>query len=604
MEATKKRLIKNGGEYDRLFPKAERNTSTIRSNANVTHTVAFIPKVVAETLHHTKQIAEVLKEKTTYKTCSRIWHFVYQHIAYRKDRDGYEEIRSPARAWHDRKQGVDCDCYSVFISSILTNLHIPHILRITKYHRDYFQHIYPVVLSIPKNSEIIMDCVTDQFNYEVPYSEKKDYPMDLQYLNGFDNNSFDGLGKLFAKKANTKAKQTVTKTGVPAAKKSNSLFQKLKSKKATKAAAAGNGTAAPAKKKGIKNILNKVNKINPATILLRNGILASMKLNIKNVAGRLRWSYLTPEQAAQKNIDPAKFQRLIAVRQKLENIFFGAGGKTSNLKQAILSGKGNKDKAVNGLNGYSMNGIDYMNVYTELPQLLGTDVYYSENTEGLGQLGEPITLATIAAATGVISGIIAALKQIGDVFISKSKGSEDFDEKTNEAAENNQSVPGTTAVPDTATTPLQPVITENNQPPLISNDNSTASSENTAAETGIINSAGAVATSSTVPEEINPADHPIENAGTSSTSKDTVPTAEPSFWDKNKNWLKPVAIGVGGLSLIAIGFAVLKPGKPANKSSPPALSGIPAKRKKYHRKTKHRSKPSLNQSKKKAIALL
>ena len=35
---------------------------------------------------------------------------------------------------------------------------------------------------------IIIDCVTEKFDYEVPFSEKKDYPMDLQYLNGFDGN--------------------------------------------------------------------------------------------------------------------------------------------------------------------------------------------------------------------------------------------------------------------------------------------------------------------------------------------------------------------------------------------------------------------------------
>lgn len=171
MEAAKKRNILNGDEYTHLFPKAEVNTSTIRKNANVTHTVAFIPKVVSETLHHTKEIAQRLKANTTYETCSNIWHFVYRHIAYKKDQEGFEQIRSPARAWHDRHKGVDCDCYSVFISSILSNLRIPHILRITKYHRDYFQHIYPVVVSQGKETPI--DCVTDKFNYEVPYSEKK-----------------------------------------------------------------------------------------------------------------------------------------------------------------------------------------------------------------------------------------------------------------------------------------------------------------------------------------------------------------------------------------------------------------------------------------------
>ena len=199
MEATRKRTIKSGEEFNHLFPKAEGDNSTIRKNANVTHTVAFIPKVVSETLDQTKKLSQLLKGASTQETCSNIWHFVYGHIAYTKDDEGFEQIRSPARAWHDRKKGVDCDCYSVFISSILTNIQIPHILRITKYHRDYFQHIYPVVLLDGK--QIIMDCVTDKFNYEVPYTEKKDYPMDLQYLNGFDDDGMSELGILLAKKA-------------------------------------------------------------------------------------------------------------------------------------------------------------------------------------------------------------------------------------------------------------------------------------------------------------------------------------------------------------------------------------------------------------------
>ena len=57
---------------------------------------------------------------------------------------------------------------------MLLNLGIDHRIRITKYNgRPNFQHVYPVVSH--GNTEIIMDCVTDQFNYEVPYSEHKDF---------------------------------------------------------------------------------------------------------------------------------------------------------------------------------------------------------------------------------------------------------------------------------------------------------------------------------------------------------------------------------------------------------------------------------------------
>jgi len=166
MEAQRKRNLKSGIDYDHFFPKAEVGNHTILKSAGVGDTCAFIPKVVNKTLDQTKAIAQRLKGANTYETCRNIWHFVYGHIAYRKDEEGYEQIRSPARTWNDRKRGVDCDCYSTFISSILTNLGIEHSLRITKYHRNYFQHIYPIV-HLPNGKYVTVDCVTDKFDYEV-----------------------------------------------------------------------------------------------------------------------------------------------------------------------------------------------------------------------------------------------------------------------------------------------------------------------------------------------------------------------------------------------------------------------------------------------------
>lgn len=357
-------------------------------------------------------------------------------------------------------------------------------------------------------------------------------------------------------------------------KKKTSILAKVKAKKAAKPKPPP-GAAKPKKKGFFKKVLNTVNRVNPATVLLRNGVLAAMKLNIKNIAGRLRWSYLAPEQAAGKGIDPQKFQRLVATREKLEKIFYGAGGNPKNLKKAMLGGKGNKDKAVAGLDGFSLAGIEYMSTYTPLPQLLGPEIYRSENVEGfegLGQLGEPVTLASVGAAMGVLAGIVAALKQIGEIFPKGSKESKDFDEATNEAAENNLPVPGTTPVPlpdaGGASSPLQidkPSIEESfkkDTTETVSSGSSNAlvrssGSDDYSAETNQI-----VATNendNVVPSEKDDSLLPATTTTTSNTVANTNTTDTPpkeTFWDKNKSWLKPVAIGVGGVSLIAIGFAV------------------------------------------------
>jgi hypothetical protein len=626
VEANRKRNIKSGKEYDHLFPEAAGNNATIRKNANVYHTVAFIPKVVNETLYQTKALANQLNRNNIYETCKNIWHFVYQHINYKKDAPGYEQIRSPARAWHDRFTGVDCDCYSVFISSILSNLGIPHILRITKYHRDYFQHIYPVVPF--QNGFITIDCVTDQFNYEVPFSEKKDYPMDLQYLNGFENpntmyESGDGmaeLGRILQKRmGQTSKKSAPAKKGFKPSLLKKSLPGLLKKKKLALPAQddpAANpvtlenqnplpdGNTKPKKKKFLGKMLNVVNKVNPATVLLRNGILASMKLNVRNVAARLRWSYLSPQQASAKSIDPVKFQKLLNARMKLEKIFFGAGGNPKNLKKAILSGKGNKDKAVNGFDGFGMlvlEGVQYMNEYTSMPELLGTEIYEDENVngmEGFGELGEPITLSSIAAAAGVIAGIVAMLKDVGNIFQKKTKDAEDFDETKNEEADKNAPVPPPTATPSILPPALPTVTIKENVDVTENTVKTIAPPADEPSNAVVIKS-----TPETIPAEIKNEAAPATTASNNVANNDNADNTgdNPGFWEKNKKWLKPVAIGVGGLTIIGIGYSLMKGGKTQNKSSPPAkgLSGTPRSKKRKNqqrKKTKHH--------KKKAIALL
>jgi hypothetical protein len=593
MEATKNRNISSGLQYDEQFPLASGIISTIKKNASLEDTVEFIPKAVKKTLYQTKRISERLKGKTVYETCSNIWHFVYRHIQYRKDQEGYEQIRSPRRSWRDRMKGVDCDCYSVFISSILTNLKIPHLLRITKYHRDNFQHIYPVVKN--GNREITIDCVTDKFDYEVPYSEKKDFNMELQFLDGIDSDGMEELGKV-VKRNMAKKNPLLAKTA-----------KKIKKKSNLKTPAASGSSVPPVKKKKkgiLKKVVSKINKINPATILLRNGVLASMKLNIKNVAKRLRWSYLTPEQAAAKGIIPEKFQKLVATRQKLENIFSVAGGKVDNLRKAILGGKGNKDKAVNSLGMLPMIEYSaYMNENTPLDQLLGPETYYSENIEGmegLGQLGEPITLTSIAAAAGVIAGIVGALKQVGDIFGGKKKESDDFDESKTDAPENNINT-------DSNNSPTQIPGSVNNTV-LPDNSNSENVEESNTQETN--NSNALVKTSgdtssSNEEDESNETAIATTNTNSVSTTKtgsentgNTPPAGKQNFWDKNKTWIKPVAIGAGGLTLIAIGFRLMKGSKPQNKSSPShSLSGVPNKGKKkkknHHRSQKHQHKQAV-----------
>jgi hypothetical protein len=515
MESRYKRQLKNGNEFNYLFPTASGEYKTIRKYADVNDTLQFIPKVVQSTLHHTKQLAQQLQGNTLDATCRNIWEFVYQHIAYKKDNEGKEQIRSPARAWQDRASGVDCDCYTTFISSILTNLKIPHTYRIAKYWKPYFQHIYPIVpiaIGMNNGKYITIDCVVEKYNYEEPFSEKKDTKMDLQYLNGLDG-----------QEVYTEDALTIDAQDLMGGNDDDMLLGDM--------GKLPNWMTIPKIRGKPANIFSKVafvvNRANPATILLRNGVLASMKLNLFKVAQRLKWAYLSDEDAKKKGLIMVRFEKLKAVRAKLEGLFYKAGGNPDNLKKAIMKGKGNRNHEVSGL---------------------GDVTEY----EAFGELGEPVTATAIASAAGIVGAIAGLIKSIGNIFPDKGKeGAVDFDKVEN--ANGTTSTASEVTIPEARTVP--PSITEDGKANPASNV-APATKENTEAALQLPdneNGAGAK-----VGDQIN-------------------------MWEKNKKWMKPTLIGLGGATILYMGYKAMsgnKPTTPPARKASTSLSGTRRKKRK------------------------
>ncbi|RDC65058.1 hypothetical protein [Adhaeribacter pallidiroseus] len=189
MQAQKLRPLLSGSSYNKYFQVAKlQNTNPIiNQSGDVFDTILEIENIVQSTLADTAAIARTLAKTKLEDTLENVWNFVYQHIQYKLDETGVEQLRRPLRTWKDRKNGVDCDCYSIFICSILSNLRINHTLRMAKYNgKDYFQHIY-VIVPQPNGGYYTLDCVVDAFDYEVPFSQKHDKKMmPIQYLNGLD----------------------------------------------------------------------------------------------------------------------------------------------------------------------------------------------------------------------------------------------------------------------------------------------------------------------------------------------------------------------------------------------------------------------------------
>ncbi|HEY4785522.1 MAG TPA: transglutaminase-like domain-containing protein, partial [Bacteroidales bacterium] len=177
------RPIRDGRPFDRYFAQPEERDRIIIEDGEVEQTVDLMKRVVWKYIDDTKRIAQYLKGRTLLDTCENIWNFLYNHIQYRLDKRGLEQLRRPNRSWTERRQGIDCDCFSIFVSSILTNLKVQHSFRITKYDKDVFQHVYVIVPQTGDSDYIIIDCVLNRFNYEKPFTEKKDFAMSLNGIN-------------------------------------------------------------------------------------------------------------------------------------------------------------------------------------------------------------------------------------------------------------------------------------------------------------------------------------------------------------------------------------------------------------------------------------
>lgn len=418
MRATVVRRIRDGSEYDALFPPPSKNDTTVKKSADVEDTMSLIQRTVPQTLWHTEKIAKKLKGRTLKETCSNIWHFVYGHVQYKRDKDGVEQVRSPRRTWWERRTGVDCDCYTEFISSILLNLGILHKARITKYPKPdgetpRWQHVYPVVPVNGRLNEelndrsayITLDCVKDEFDSEQPYLQSKDYDMRLDYLDGLDEKEEVAEQPTYEYEEYENV-DLADLASIYDDEELGNIFKKIGG--AVKKVAKKVGTVV--KKVGDKigdgiRIINRF--VNPVTILLRNGFLLAMKINLLNVAGRLRFGYLTDAQAKERNMNLDSLKKVRHVRDRAETVYWQAGGKKANLKKAILSGKGNKDKKVpmNGLFGLDDEYMD-MDEYN----IIHSD---PDNIDGLGEIA---TGAALAAATSAVAAIAGALKQIKGLF--------------------------------------------------------------------------------------------------------------------------------------------------------------------------------------------
>ncbi len=416
------RTIHSGGQYNKYFKTPEHDDRIVIQDGNVNDTVELMKKVVWKYLSDTKKIAQKLKESSLQRTCENIWKFLYHNIQYKLDQEGLEQLRRPARSWADRKSGIDCDCFAIFTSSILTNLEIPHYFRITKYDgSDHFQHVYVVV---PQGNDMIkIDPVLSTFNYEKPFSSKHDIPMnlngiDVAVLSGIPHTNDPFYDQIYNYLLETRTlaienpslyeQEFISALDFAIKYWNTSQRQEALEVIAQKLNGGPLGGIGGIQEffknlqkvgNGAKNAVKAVVKYNPISVLARTGFILALKLNFRGMRKKLRWGYASRSQAREAGVKDDVHQRTQLALERVKVIWTKKlFGKEETLKHILLNGR----------------------------------------EESIGQLGaEPVTTAAaITAATPVIVAVIKILKDAG--LMSKTEDASEYSIKAELTAQSNQ----------------------------------------------------------------------------------------------------------------------------------------------------------------------
>ena len=140
---------------------------------NVKKTIDLMHDLFDESIQQTKGIATKVQGKTTLETARNLYQYLYKTYKYNQDPTGIELIRSPKASYGARKQGIDCEDFSLMAVAVLHQLGIESVYRVVDYNGMGYSHIYVVIPGDSK--EIILDATSTRFNKEEKYMRKKDY---------------------------------------------------------------------------------------------------------------------------------------------------------------------------------------------------------------------------------------------------------------------------------------------------------------------------------------------------------------------------------------------------------------------------------------------
>lgn len=161
--------LKRSGDSDlKGLPKVQ-----LLGTGDVFATLNYIERIIVRYHWQTADIAPRLRGDTLLQTARNIWTWCRTMFRYTNDTMGTEELRTPYRSWVDRHRGIDCDDFTILVSSILIQLDIrPQLVMVAFNGNAGYSHIMVgidcTVLAGKPFGGIIIDPVDTEFNRILP----------------------------------------------------------------------------------------------------------------------------------------------------------------------------------------------------------------------------------------------------------------------------------------------------------------------------------------------------------------------------------------------------------------------------------------------------
>jgi len=429
--------------YDPLF-SLDANKTTFEADAGLDRTIETIKKAAETGKEQVKKLAAYLKAGTLEQSAYNVWHFLKTNVKYHLDKSGTEQIRTPNRSWKDRHTGIDCEDFAIFAHALLADMGYHPAFDIVGFnHKKEFGHIYTTVKD--SSGAFVVDVVVGEFNQLAPNITKtmlietlSGYPQ-VTMISGFAGitpadafteqvlkheaklqGGISGLSQAQTDKEirkfrylrilNNTEERNIVAAMMPyvddISPKGNFIMKrhadlrgmverietleglsgrKERKERRAKRKAEGKGF--------FRKAFKFIKKFSPLTVAIRNSFLLGMRINFLHLSKRIKYGYMTPEQARAANLDMNEYEKLRGVIQKMTKLWEKIGGNPEKLRNAIIKG------------GKGLSGIETVNAITALhPSPL--------DMAGLG-------FAPIAAVTAAIPLLTAVAKLASAVNFPK-----------------------------------------------------------------------------------------------------------------------------------------------------------------------------------------